>query len=70
MAGAARSQCALQCSWRNDRDRVLYGILLHTRPDQEVLFPEGFVEIEKAKSEVLPDVMVLQNDLIGRNKLV
>ena len=30
-------------------------------PDQEILFPEGFVEIEKAKSEVLPDVMVLRD---------
>lgn len=29
--------------------------------DQTVLFPEGFVEIETAKKEVLPDVMVLRD---------
>jgi len=30
-------------------------------PDQEILFPEGFVEIKKAKDEVLPDVMSLRD---------
>ena len=29
--------------------------------DQQVLFPEGFVEIQQAKKEILPDVMVLRD---------
>lgn len=30
-------------------------------PDQQVLFPDGFVEIAKAKKDVLPDVMALRD---------
>ena len=30
-------------------------------PEQEVLFPEGFIEIAKAKKDVMPDVMSLRD---------